>query len=98
MAGEVIEFPGGRKKKSPDEQTVEAPVTIFCFTDSGQVDLAEGLSVTDAVTAFWEALGDVVRETWAEEPLSQERARTRLLEAFLDKKHPGWRQEIMWSL
>lgn len=93
MSGEVIQFP-----RSPREQVAtRIPAPIFQITEDGIVDLAEGVTVTDAVTTFWEAVSETVREAWADSPLAAERARVRLLTAYLDRVRPGWRSELPWQ-
>lgn len=94
MSGEVIQFPG---VKPVDNETVTSSTPLFVFNEHGQVDLADGVAVSDAVTAFWEAVGVVVKQEWEETALPQEQARTRLLTAYLDKVRPGWRQEVAWG-
>lgn len=79
------------------EEIMVETQALFTFNENGVVDLVEGVEVTDAVTAFWEAIQDVVREAWAESPLAQEKARVQVLSAFLDRVRPGWRDEIAWA-
>lgn len=97
----VIPFPGAHQPDPPqaitEEEIVRSPIELFAFSDSGQVDLVDGVTVTDAVTALWGALQDVVRESWADHPLARERARVQLLSAYLDREHPGWRNDIVWQ-
>lgn len=102
----VIEFPS-HKARPPapqgpsgvvEEATVRSPKALFSFTEHGQVDLAEGVSVTDAVTTFWEALQETVGEAWADHPLGKERARVKVLTAYLDRIKPEWREELLWSI
>ena len=73
------------------------PVALFEFKN-GQVDLAEGVNVSDAVVAFWERLQGVVAQAWAEGPVSREKARVQVLTAYLDRIHPGWREDLAWTM
>lgn len=88
---QVIPFPN-----AATAETVQAPIALFTFNETGQVDLAEGVSVSDAVVALWEALGPTVAQAWADSPLGREKARTHVLTAFLDRRLPGWREELSW--
>ena len=103
MSGEVIQFPGGRKDGTGEgaaeevvEEVVRSPVALFQINDKGQVDLADGVSVSDAVTEFWESVQGVVTEAWADSPLGREKARVQRLAGFLDEVRPGWREELKW--
>lgn len=109
----VIPFPGKRKRpKYADggqvssgkpvmleegEEIVRSPVQLFQFSENGTVDLAEGITVTDAVQALWDTLQQIVYDAWAEHPLGRERARVLLLTRYLDKVRPNWREELAWS-
>lgn len=95
MSGEVIPFP--RKQEDSCEEVVRSPVALFTVNDRGQVDLAEGVAVSDAVTQFWEAVQSAVTEAWADHPLGRERARVHRLTAYLDDVRPGWREDMSWK-
>lgn len=95
MAGEVIQFPG---KREVQQETVRTPQALFSINEDGVVDLVEGVSVSDAVEGLWGSLQGVVKQAWADAPLGREKARTRLLCAYLDKVRPGWREELAWTV
>lgn len=99
MPGEVIHFPGVNEAATTvEEEVVRSPVALFEINERGQVDLAEGIAVTDAVTAFWEAVQDKVAQAWADHAVGREAARVRLLTAYLDKIRPEWREDLVWKV
>jgi hypothetical protein len=85
MPNNVLQFPDRRGASSGapvivepivTTETVRTPVELFHVSENGQVDLADGVTITDAVASFWESLQGVVSETWASHPLAQERSPT----------------------
>lgn len=90
----MIPFPAEHEH---GREVLHSPVELFHIGENGTVDLAEGVTVSDAVTQFWETLQGVVRESWSEHPLGREKARVQLLTDYLDHHCPGWREELVWT-